>query len=127
MFEKEAEEYAMEYSRQYLHNDGSGLTNSYFETYNGYYRGANDGYNKAKEEFTTQIKQLKKANEWHYIKNGDIVKEKGFYLVTIKDNGLALAYWNGLHWETKYNMGDFGHCVETVIAWKEIIPPKEAE
>ena len=46
MFEKEAGKYASEYARQYLHSDGSGLTNSYCETYKGYYQGANDGYNK---------------------------------------------------------------------------------
>jgi len=77
----------------------------------GFKDGAEFGYNK--------------ANEWHYIKNGYVVKRKDFYLIAIKGNGLALAYWNGLHWETKYNMGDSGHRIETVIAWKEIVPPKE--
>lgn len=40
MFEKEAKEYASMYARQYLHNDGSGLTNSYCEIYNAYYQSA---------------------------------------------------------------------------------------
>ena len=68
-----------------------------------------------------------KANEWHYVKDGDLPKENKLYFVVIKDNGLAIAYFNGLYWETRYNLGDFGHCVETVIAWKEIVLPKEIE
>ena len=58
--------------------------------------------------------------QWHNVADGDLPKENKLYLVAIKDNGLAIAYFNGLHWETKYNLGDFGHCVETVIAWCEI-------
>ena len=58
--------------------------------------------------------------KWHRISDGDLPKENKLYLVEIKDNGLAIAYFNGLHWETRYNLGDFGHCVETVIAWCKI-------
>lgn len=58
--------------------------------------------------------------KWHKVADGDLPKEHKIYLVAIKENGLAIAYFNGLHWETKYNLGDFGHCVETVIAWCEI-------
>lgn len=58
--------------------------------------------------------------EWHKVADGDLPKENNLYLVAIKDNGLAIAYFNGLHWETKFNLGDFGHCLETVIAWCEI-------
>lgn len=58
--------------------------------------------------------------KWHRISDGDLPKENKLYLVEIKDNGLAIAYFNGLHWETRYNLGDSGHCVETVIAWCEI-------
>lgn len=58
--------------------------------------------------------------EWHKVVDGDLPKENNLYLVAIKDNGLAIAYFNGLHWETKFNLGDFGHCLETVIAWCEI-------
>lgn len=65
-----------------------------------------DGYNK--------------ANEWHKVADGDLPKENKLYLVQIKDNGLAIAYFNGRHWETRYNLGESGHCVETVIAWREI-------
>ena len=58
--------------------------------------------------------------EWHKVANGDLPKENKLYFVAIKDNGLAIAYFNGRHWETKFNLGDFGHLVETVIAWCEI-------
>ena len=58
--------------------------------------------------------------KWHRLSAGDTPKENKLYLVKIKDNGLAIAYFNGQHWETKYNLGDSGHCVETVIAWCEI-------
>ena len=61
-----------------------------------------------------------KANEWYKVADGTIPKENKRYLVQIKDNGLAIAYFNGQHWETRYNLGESGHCVETVIAWREI-------
>ena len=57
--------------------------------------------------------------QWHDLRK-QIPTENKMYLVSIKGNGLAIAYFNGKHWETKYNLGDFGHCVETVIAWCEI-------
>ena len=60
------------------------------------------------------------AVKWHKVADGDLPKENKLYLVEIKDNGLAIAYFNGRHWETRYNLGDSGHCVETVIAWCEI-------
>ena len=63
--------------------------------------------------------------KWHKVADGDLPKENKLYLVKIKDNGLAIAYFNGQHWETRYNLGDYGHCVETVIAWCEIPTFKE--
>ena len=101
MFEKEAEEYAIENWEHYEEgqNDSKALKQAYLA-------GAEFGYNK--------------VNEWHKVADGDLPKENKLYLVKIKDNGLAIAYFNGRHWETRYNLGDFGHCVETVIAWCEI-------
>lgn len=61
-----------------------------------------------------------RPQQWHKVADGDLPKENKLYFVAIKDNGCAIAYFNGLHWETKYNLGDFGHLVETVIAWCEI-------
>lgn len=71
-----------------------------------------------KQAFLAGLKAGK--TKWHKVAHGDLPKENNLYLVAIKDNGLAIAYFNGLHWETKFNLGDFGHCLETVIAWCEI-------
>jgi hypothetical protein len=103
MFEKEAEEYANRFWGNKESLDRACTIDNFKD-------GAEFGYNK--------------ANEWHYVKDGKYPKENKLYFVAIKDNGLAIAYFNGLHWETRYNLGDFGHCVETVIAWKEIILPE---
>lgn len=71
--------------------------------------------------FTSMKEQgLFPFGKWHRLSAGDIPKENKLYLVKIKDNGLAIAYFNGQHWETRYNIGDYGHCVETVIAWCEL-------
>lgn len=128
MFEKEAEEWRN--SLPY------GIDNDTF--YNIAIPCMEFGYNKAKVEVedsyreslcnselnlasvTEQLEELEKANKWHKVVDGDLPKENNLYLVAIKDNGLAIAYFNGLHWETKFNLGDFGHCLETVIAWCEI-------
>jgi hypothetical protein len=106
MFEKEAEEYARQNNPAEY-----GVRATHFTVLNSFKDGAEFGYNK--------------ANEWHYVKDEDLPKENKLYFVAIKDNGLAIAYFNGLHWETRYNLGDFGHCVETVIAWKEIVLPEQ--
>ena len=98
MFEKEAEEYA--------ENNAYKYANDYITCQEAYQSGAEFGYNK--------------ANEWYKVADGTIPKENKRYLVQIKDNGLAIAYFNGQHWETRYNLGESGHCVETVIAWREI-------
>ena len=70
--------------------------------------------------FMKCLEQKATNPKWHKVADGDLPKENKLYLVAIKDNGLAIAYFNSRHWETKYNLGDFGHCVETVIAWCEI-------
>ena len=71
--------------------------------------------------FTSMKEQgLFPFGKWNRISDGDLPKENKLYLVEIKDNGLAIAYFNGQHWETRYNLGDSGHCVETVIAWCEL-------
>ena len=104
MFEKEAEEWVnKEYDNSYYPDCNYSAKR---DAEQAYIAGAEFGYDK--------------ANEWHYVKDGDLPKENKLYLVQIKDNGLAIAYFNGRHWETRYNLGESGHCVETVIAWCEI-------
>ena len=118
MFEKEAEEYFRE--------------NAYnFDEVTACRECMEFGYNK--------------ANEWHYVKDGDLPKESGRYLVYV-GGGEKGVY--PLDFETEYN--DFGYwCLEVasaslgvtdtifetiternedkVIAWKEIVLPKEGE
>lgn len=72
-----------------------------------------------------------KANEWHYPSNGELPKED-----TAEKETLYLL-WFGLD-DSDYMTGLFSHgrfwCFDSgwfetneVIAWKEIIPPKESE
>ena len=75
---------------------------------------------RSKEIREAFLAGLKAGRQWHKVADGDLPKENKLYFVAIKNNGCAIAYFNGLHWETKYNLGDFGHCVETIIAWCEI-------
>ena len=103
MFEKEAEEYA---TRECCTSCKIIICKEKCYCWTFAKKGAEFGYNK--------------ANEWHKVADGIIPKENKLYLVQIKDNGLAIAYFNGQHWETRYNLGESGHCVETVIAWREI-------
>ena len=56
MFEKEAEEYAIEHEYEY-----DDIEVAREALYQGYFVGAEFGYNK--------------ANEWHYVKDGDLQKE----------------------------------------------------
>ena len=109
MFDKEAKEYVNEeYDFCYYPEDN---LSTRINAERDWSKGAEFGYNK--------------ANEWHKVADGDLPKENKLYFVKIKDNGLAIAYFNGRYWETRYNLGESGHCVETVIAWCEI--PKYTE
>ena len=105
MFEKEAEEYATRECCMTCNNINH-FCKEKCECWTFAKKGAEFGYNK--------------VNEWYKAADGAIPKENKLYLVQIKDNGLAIAYFNGRHWETRYNLGESGHCVETVIAWREI-------
>ena len=70
----------------------------------GFQKGAEFGYNK--------------ANEWHYVKDGDLPKENQLVLLYRENsNGanIALTYWYKSYVKDK------------VIAWKEIALPKEIE
>ena len=89
-----------------------------------------DGYNK--------------ANEWHYVKDGDLPKVSGRYFVYVGggENGVysldfdtevnAFGYWC---LDVGVNLGVRDSIFETVaerdedevIAWKEIVLPKEIE
>ena len=112
MFEKEAEEYA--------ENNAYKYANDYITCQEAYQSGAEFGYNK--------------ANEWHYVKDGDLPKDEGLLmsntlLLITKMKGsdclsLALGQYNFSTQEFSYQ-----HIIglNDVIAWKEITLPKEIE
>ena len=118
MFEKEAEEY-----REKGKSEGYYLVSQEMEQEEldyiideSFKDGAEFGYNK--------------ANEWHYVKDGDLPKEDlrprtlGYYLTASKHKS-----YKGFVFEVAYFTGVIftkgGDILDNVIAWKEIVPPKE--
>ena len=124
MFEKEAEEYLEKEQDKgyYWVVNGAGI--SQYELDNNiesaFQDGAEFGYNK--------------ANEWHYVKDGDLPKETGLLmsktlLLVTKMKGsdclsLTLGQYNFSTQEFSYQ-----HIVglTDVIAWKEIVLPELKE
>ena len=114
MFEKEAEEWVKK-EFPLLEVEHTNLEESITE-YRAYKDGAEFGYNK--------------ANEWHYVKDGDLPKSEGSYYVAM-DNGRgyksgAILNWveetdceEDFHWEDD----DYECFDEQVYAWKEIVLP----
>ena len=110
----------------------------------GFQKGAEFGYNKAKVEVedsyreslcnselnlasvTEQLEELEKANEWHYVKDEGTPKVKGHYLVCLcnKDRDIFdcwIYYDKDVGWYSmKVRMKD-------IYAWREIILPQESE
>ena len=110
----------------------------------GFQKGAEFGYNKAKVEVedsyreslcnselnlasvTEQLEELEKANEWHYVKDEGTPKVEGHYLVCLcnKDRDIFdcwIYYDKDVGWYSmKVRMKD-------IYAWREIILPQESE
>lgn len=100
----------------------------------GFKDGAQFGYNKCKEELNHKglalqsdmdktieqnialKKELNKANEWHYVKDGDLPKEEGEVLIYWKSGDIKCASV-----VEPYKVTEDTH----IIAWKEITLPKE--
>ena len=87
-----------------------------------YQDGAEFGYNK--------------ANEWHYVKDGDYPKDNKPVLCILGDIGsdnCEVGYYNDVgsgepwHFETYHLPDDDGDNAWGVSAWKEIVLPKEIE
>ena len=144
MFEKEAEEYRKELkSNTFLSEPQLDLACQCFKD------DAEFGYNKGNEEIkllkethrqsidilVEQIEELHKANEWHYVKDGDLPKENEYIMIYSKlaDNmavgkrrcagkiGKRCVYeWYFATYEGTYCLRD-----KDIIAWKEIVLPKE--
>ena len=100
MFEKEAEEAIM---KKYPSS-----VQGYKSLIKNWKDGAEFGYNK--------------ANEWHYVKDGDLPKDEKEYLVIYESDhtkyiGLESYYLDTKEWST----------ICEIIAWKEIVLPKESD
>ena len=112
MFEKEAEEYAIENWEHYEEgqNDSKALKQAYLA-------GAEFGYNK--------------ANEWHYPSKGEYPKEGENVLCYCKCRAeikfccvghIVAGGDNKIRWWSSDRSEELN-----VYAWKEITPPKELE
>lgn len=120
MFEKEAEYYARE---KYSPNTDPFIIAVADDAFKD---GAEFGYNK--------------ANEWHYVKDGDLPSDFGNYVVCFYGAKGSVANgkpcWEELYFDTetlrwvdKDTFEDLPYVNREgiVIAWKEIVLPKESE
>ena len=117
MFEKEAEEYTVKVHR-YKDNLKEPIQDE--DVFDAFKDGAEFGYNK--------------ANEWHYVKDGDYPKDNKPVLCILGDvdvDNCEVGYYNDVgngepwHFETYHLPDDDGDNAWGVIAWKEIVLPKE--
>ena len=78
----------------------------------GFQKGAEFGYNK--------------ANEWHFVKNGDLPKYEEYVLIY---TSLKNTYVARIPTQKDYFITNKGGYVQmsSVIAWREIVLPKESE
>ncbi len=117
MFEKEAEEWVKE-NMDCVKTDN--MLNEEIPYYSdeerccarsAYIDGAEYGYNK--------------ANEWHYVADGDLPKKHGWYFVQYHNETFDCAIiTKSLRFINYYTNKDV---TDGVYAWKEIVPPKETE
>ena len=115
MFEKEAEEYA-------LVDLPDGYTKMDYQKKVDWQKGAEFGYNK--------------ANEWHYVKDGDLPPldtkilcwEKCGSTFPVVAKRHIFKEWGKIEWEWECYWGSGYELPQnSVYAWKEIVPPKESE
>ena len=102
-------------------------------------KGAEFGYNKCKEELNQKglalqsdmdktieqnialKKELNKVKEWHFVKDGDLPKHEVNVLVLYNVQCIDIAHYNYDYKEWHF----IDSIVRDVIAWKEIVLPKE--
>lgn len=121
MFEKEAEERARKLEESQtlgVYDNDEDLARDV-----GWNEGEVAGYEKGFKDGAEFA--YNKANEWHYVKDGDKPSESKDYL-TYKINGygchtIDITYFNS---ERHFWCVD---CQSDVVAWKEIVPPKESD
>ena len=107
MFEKESEAYEKMRHSRYEDNDYCGdIADGIIQAYQ---KGAEVGYNK--------------ANEWHYVKDGDLPEENQWVLVY--DGSYTVCNYHSntpIKWLDNYENEVYEYAI---IAWREIVPPKE--
>ena len=111
MFEKEAEEYVIKkhhIDKTKLPIDFS-LRYEFSDDFTDFKKGATFGYNK--------------ANEWHYVKDGYLPEENQWVLVY--DGSYTVCNYHSntpTKWLDNYENEVYEYAI---IAWREIVPPKE--
>lgn len=102
MFEKEAKEYAKDCEKEFYTSYGACL--------HSFKDGAEFGYNK--------------ANEWHFVKDGDLPKDEEWKWCVSRSGYPYVAKYEELFvsWTNQENKE-----VMCPYAWKEIVPPEEIE
>ena len=108
MFEREAEDYSIDTYETCIY-DSLPYTNDSRAREESFRDGATFGYNK--------------ANEWHYVKDGDLPEENQWVLVY--DGSYTVCNYHSytpIKWLDNYEneVNEYA-----IIAWREIVPPKE--
>ena len=108
MFEREAEDYSIDTYETCLYDNFPYMNDSRARE-ESFRDGATFGYNK--------------ANEWHYVKDGDLPEENQWVLVY--DGSYTVCNYHSntpIKWLDNYEneVNEYA-----IIAWREIVPPKE--
>ena len=128
MFEKESKEYANKWLEHVKDLELEHKTDDkpeYIRIKEAYQKGAEYGYNLAKEEMDYlnqhwKSEEERKANEWNYVKDGYFPVYTDGVLVYLNSGEIVIDYYHDITgWKNSFN--------EDVIAWKEIVLPKESE
>lgn len=126
MFEKEAEEYAIDNYENCLYDDFPYVNDSRARQ-QSFKDGAEFGYKKAFVEADKNLKAIvtdfNKVNEWHKsdIPTSQINKVVLGYIKDYNSKMFCLVKWNGEWW---YDARTYNERVK-LIAWREIELPKE--
>ena len=110
MFEREAEDYSIDTYETCLYDDLPYMNDSRARE-ESFRDGAEFGYNK--------------ANEWHYMKDGIMPEENQWVLVY--DGSYTVCNYHSntpIKWLDNYENEVSEYAI---IAWREIVPPKESE
>ena len=106
MFEREAEDYSIDTYENCIYDNFPYMNDSRARE-ESFRDGATFGYNK--------------ANEWHFVKDGDLPKHEVNVLVLYNVQCIDIAHYNYDYKEWHF----IDSIVRDVIAWREIVPPKE--